>query len=260
MSREFPKLPIIPSTPPPPAPAAKADKYGSLRYLALGGLIVLVALVGYFGYGVWSMRDVWARIYVVNDARRPEADRVVAAEALARDPRVSQRQRWDLALSRTPPPLARYLLAEGLTAEAVSADPRGYAMAVARSEGWPDWLRLMLLRPMAYWASDHPGEHTLPRDPLVELTRHADPILALWARYTLAASEDDREVAVAIRDESRRDGPRRELAEMMAMALPGNVQGSTPDFRRRALDMATVWLRSHHPEAVALFAGRARAR
>ncbi|HWE37129.1 MAG TPA: hypothetical protein VG406_11230 [Isosphaeraceae bacterium] len=259
MSREYPKLPIIPSTS-PPAPAAKVDKYGSLRYLALGGLMVLVTLVGYFGYGVWSMREVWSRVYVVNDPRRPESERIEAAEALARDPRVSQRQRWDLALSRTPPPLARYLLAEGLTAEAVSADPRGYAMAVARSEGWPDWLRLLLLRPLAYWASDHPGEHTLPRESLVELTRHADPILALWARFTLAASEGDRNAADAIRDESRRDGPRRELAGMLATALPGQVQGSTPAFRRRALDMATTWLRDHHPEAVALFDGRPRAR
>lgn len=260
MSREYPKLPIIPSTPPPPLPSKTTDKYGSLRYLALAGLVVVVALVGWFGFGVWSLRDVWRNVYIVNDPKRPEADRIDAAEALARDPRPTQRQRWDLALSRNPPPLARYLLAESLTAEAVSADPRGYALAVSRSEGWPDWLRLLILRPLAYWAADHPGGHTLPREPLVELTRHADPILALWARYTLAASEDDRDAADALRADARRDGPNRDLAQTLAVALPGATKGSTPEFRRRALDMATAWVRDHHPEAVRLFDARRRAR
>ena len=43
------------------------------------------------------------RIYLLNDSRRPEATRLQAALELSRDPRVTQQERWDLAMSRIPP-------------------------------------------------------------------------------------------------------------------------------------------------------------
>ena len=76
----FPSLPIINN---PQAPArSQREKYGTLFYLGILGLIVLVTLVGWFGYRVWSLRDVWAKIYVLNDAREPEARRIQAAFSL----------------------------------------------------------------------------------------------------------------------------------------------------------------------------------
>src|SRR5262245_58073951 len=118
-------LPIV--TPDPPR-RSQAERYGGLFALGIAGLLVLIALVGWFGWSAWSLREVWWNVYLLNDPGRSEADRIAAAVALSRDPRVSQRQRMDLCLSRTPPDLARYLLAESLTSEAIAADPRGYAL------------------------------------------------------------------------------------------------------------------------------------
>src|SRR5262249_44674293 len=155
----------------------------ALLYLGTAGLAVIVALVGWFAWQAWSLRDVWADVYVLHDRTRGEAERVGAAYALSRDPRVNQRQLWDVALSRQLPPLAGYVVAEARTAEAGEAAPRAYGAAVARSEGWPVWLRLLLTRPMAYAAAlDRP----VPRTSLAELTRNPDRATALLATYALA--------------------------------------------------------------------------
>src|SRR5208282_2090035 len=131
----FPSLPIINN---PQAPSrSQREKYGTLFYLGILGLIVLVTLVGWFGYRVWSLRDVWAKIYVLNDAGEPEARRIQAAFSLGHDPRVEQRQLWDLSLRRGLPELARDILAEGIGPELVAEDPQGYVTAVARSPDWP---------------------------------------------------------------------------------------------------------------------------
>ena len=147
----FPSLPIINN---PQAPArSQREKYGTLFYLGILGLIVLVTLVGWFGYRVWSLRDIWAKVYVLIDAREPEALRIQAAFSLGHDPRVEQKQLWDLSLRRGIPEFARDILAEGIGAELLAEDPQGYVTAVARSPDWPDWLRLALARPTAYAAT-----------------------------------------------------------------------------------------------------------
>src|SRR5271165_5643359 len=86
----FPSLPIINN--PQAPPRSQREKYGTLFYLGILGLTVLVVLVGWFGYNVWSLRDVWAKIYVLSDVREPEARRIQAAFSLGHDPRVEQRQ------------------------------------------------------------------------------------------------------------------------------------------------------------------------
>jgi hypothetical protein len=236
-------LPII--TPGPPRKTT-AQKYGGLFYLGMAGLVVLIALIGWFAWGIWSLREVFCRIYLVNDPRRPESERIEAAFALSRDPRVTPRQRWDLSLSRTPPPLARYLLAESLTSEAIEADPKGFAAAVAYSEGWSDWLRLLLIRPLAYGAGE--GEE-LPAAPMEALQKDPDPILALWATYARAAMpRGDESAASALARSARDAGPNRELAAMLLDAL----RSHQPD-RNAQLDRATRWLRTHHPGAARLW-------
>ncbi|HEX8204405.1 MAG TPA: hypothetical protein VF590_28255 [Isosphaeraceae bacterium] len=227
----------------------QAEKYGGLYYLGIAGLFVLVGLIGWFAYGVWSLRDVGQRIYVLHDPSRPEAERIQAAFALSRDPRVTQRQLWDIcARERGLPPLARYLIAEALTAEAAATDPRGFALAIARSEGWPNWLRLLLLRPLAYRAA---AGGAIAPEPLAELRRHPDPMIDLWAAFTQAA-------ALLDEDSARRDleqaagaeGPLGEQARSLLAAL--EARG---DERTRDLDRASHRLRRGHPEAARLWDG-----
>ena len=51
-----------------------------------------------------------------------------------------------MSLERDLPNLARYVLAEAVSTDAVAHDPWSYAFTVARSPDWqPDWLRLLLL-------------------------------------------------------------------------------------------------------------------
>lgn len=243
----FPPLPIVTA---PPARLNAHQKYGGLFYLGVGGLLVLVALVGWFAYGAWSLRSVWSNVYVLHEIRRPDAERIQAAYALSSDPRVNQRQRWDICLRRTIPDPGRYLIAESLSAEAAEADPRGYALTVARSDGWPNWLRLLLLRPMAYATID--GVR-FPREPLDELMRHNDPLIRLWAAFVLAQQDEPKGGGSGLRrlqDVAAQPGPDGDLARMLARLCGSEV---SPTQRRSGLDHATDWVREHHPEARALW-------
>jgi hypothetical protein len=244
--QRWPSLPVIRVEAPR---KTQAEKYGGLYYLGIAGLFVLVGLIGWFAYGAWSLRDVGTWIYVLHDRSRPEAERIQAAYALSRDPRVNQRQLWDMCVRDGGlPPLARYLIAEALTAEAASADPRGYALTVARSEGWPDWLRLLLLRPLAYRAA---GGGTIAPGPLDELRGHPDPIIGLWSAFAQAASRDEGDPARQdLGRAAEAEGPDRELAGILLEAL--EAQGTR---RIPLLDRATLWVRRHHPGAARLWAG-----
>jgi hypothetical protein len=242
----FPPLPIV--TPDPPRLSAR-EKYGGLFYLGIIGLSAIALLIGWFGYGLWTTRHVWSAIYTLHDESQNEAARIQAAYALSLDPGVNQRQRWDICLRTRLPDLARYVLAESLTAEAASADPRAYALAVARSAGWPDWLRVLLLRPMAY-AAGHGVD--FPAEALDALRHHPDPVVGLWAACVQA--QVDRQAADPRRELERAcatDGPNRELACLLREA----VRSSDPDARAKALDQATLWLRTHHAPSAQLWEG-----
>jgi hypothetical protein len=243
--RPLPSLPIITVDPPP---RSQSEKYGLALYLGLGGLAVVLALVGWFGYRAWTMRDVWRSVYVLNDREQPEAARVQAAVDLRRDPRFEPRQSWDLALHRELPELARYILAEGVGADLVAADPLGYASAVARSEGWPDWLRIALARPLAYASAEG---HTLSRERLAELCRLSDPQLRLWALCALAMqTRPDPEPKIEIDRIAAEPGPERELAQFFQKAIAADKPG-----RIAALDEATAWTRTHHASVSRLWDG-----
>ncbi len=205
-SSRFPTLPII--NPSVPAPRTERAKYGGLLYLGIGGLAVLIVLVAWFGYGLWANREAFADVYVLHDASLVLAERAQAAFRLAHGGRIDDAQLMEMSLNRDLPDLARYLLAEGVSTQAVARDPRGYALAVARSPDWPDWLRLLLVRPLAYGSG---RGYAIPRDALVELAGHRDPMVELWASYALAARPVD-------------DSNRRAVLEKTAMAK---------DFERR---------------------------
>jgi hypothetical protein len=247
--RLFPSLPIV--TPPPEETRrSDAQKYGALYYLGVVGLAVVIALLAWFAWGAWSLRSVWVNVYVLHQPQRSTAERVQAAYALSRDPKVNPRQLWDIALEKPLPPLARFVVAEGLTADVVNDDPHGYAAAVARSENWPDWLRLVLLRPMAYRAA---LGRPLPREPLDELSRHNDPAIRLWASYTLAASQEggDSKALSSLRSAADAEGPLQPLALDLVNALDARRL----DDRIRALDAATLHVRTAQPEAARLWTG-----
>lgn len=241
----FPSLPIVT---PDAKPRSQSDRYGGLFYLGIAGLVTLLALFGWFGFGLWSTRAVWANVYVLHDEHRPEPERVQAAYAISRDPHVNQRQLWDMCLRRSLPEIARYLLAEALTADAAVDDPKAYGLAVARSEGWPDWLRLLLTRPIAYAAG---RGSPAAREPLVELTGSSDPAVVLWARFALAASLDgDAESGAILQRTGETPGPYQELAQLLVRALEARY-----DARKTLLDEATLWMRGHHPDAARVWKG-----
>jgi hypothetical protein len=240
----FPKLPIIvlDSPPPPQPPRSKREKYGGLLYLGIAGLAFLVALVGWFSYSAWQLRDVWAHIYALHDARRSDAERLKSAEWLSRDPRVSDRQLMEICLRRDLPDRARYVLAEAVSTEAVARDPRAYALAVALSPDWPDWLRLVLSTRLAYGAT---RGYKIPEVALAELSKNSDPMIRLWALYSLAALPDLKTDSTAqLEAAARATDDNGELAAMLLAA-----KNAPPDERESRLGEARQWLRQHHPQA-----------
>jgi hypothetical protein len=250
----FPDLPIInPGEVPAPvaAPArGQREKYGALFYLGIAGLVLLVALIAWFGHGLWSNRDIWADVYVLNDATRAEGDRLDAALRLSGNPRLDDGAKMEMALRKDLPPLARYLLAESVSTEPVAHDPRSYALAVSRSEGWPDWLRLLLECNLAFGAG---RGYDIPREALDELKRHSDPMIGLWATYSLAVlprGVPDAALAAELDRSAQAPDPTGELAARLLGALR-----ATGGERERRLDQATLWLRRHHPQAAEIWRG-----
>jgi hypothetical protein len=250
----FPDLPILNPRDVPVAaagpPRSQREKYGGLFYLGIAGLVILVGLLGWFAHGLWTNRDIWADVYTLNDASRPETVRLDAALRLARNPRLDDAPRMEMALRKDLPPLARYLLAESVSIELVAQDPRSYALTVARSEGWPDWLRLVLSRRLAYGAG---RGYDVPRDALEELGRHADRMIGLWATYSLAVlphGDPDPAAAAELSKVAQGGGPTSDLAALLrsALAAPGEE-------RELRLDEATEWLRRHHPGAAEIWRG-----
>ena len=260
---DFPKLPIIsppPSQPPPrsfpelpildpdPPRMTLREKYGGLFYLGVGGLIVSVLLVGTFFYQLYRTRDLWAAVYVLHEPQSSDPARFEAAWLIARSPDANDRQRMDFALRKDLPDLARYIIAEGLTPDAIQADPKAYAVMAARSEGWPDWLRLMVARPMAYAVGQG---YRIAWEPLDELRGRSDKALALWMTYTRAVmGPGDPSVLKQLRDAAAQPGPYKGLATLLEEAASASGQE-----RVAKLDAATAWLRSDHPPCVQVWDG-----
>jgi hypothetical protein len=230
-----------------PKPRSSRERYGALFYLGVGGLSVLVCLLGWFGWNLWALRGVWSSLYVLHSPGRPEALRIHAAYTLAHDARMQQNHYWNDCLDKSLPGLARYILAESLTADAMASDPKAYAEKVAFSEGWPNWLRYLLIRPLAYGAE---VGITFPEKPLRTLSQHSDPAVRLWANYVLAASVRDAESERALATEAAGKGLFKPLASHLQSAL------KTKEAERTYwLDLATRWLRVNHPEAKQLWKG-----
>jgi hypothetical protein len=238
----FPKLPIVVVDPPPQQPSrTQREKYGGLFYLGIAGLAILCLLIAWFGFRVWQLRDVWSEIYALHDAKRSEAERIRSAEKLTHDPRVTDHQLMEICLRRDLPDQARYLLAEAVSTDAVARDPRAYALAVALSRDWPDWLRLVLSRRLAYGAT---RGYAIPEVALEELAKSADPMIRIWADYSLAAMPGLKSNAAVKLGEAAR--ARDENGTLAAMLLA--AKNAPPEERESRLDEATVWLRHHHPE------------
>jgi hypothetical protein len=247
-------LPIInPGLPSPAAAPARSqrEKYGGLFYLGIAGLLLLTGLIGWFGYGLWTNRDIWSDVYTLSDPSRPERERVEAAFRLGGNPRVDDAQKMELGLRKDLPDLARYILAESVSTELVGRDPRTYTMVVARSPGWPDWLRLLLSRRLAYAAG---RGYDLPREPIEELKKHADPMIRLWVTCALAllprsGSGPDPAMIAELEEATQAADAGNELATRLLGAIQVIRE------RESRLDEATIWLRHHHPDAARIWQG-----
>ena len=256
---DFPKLPII--TPPPaqkfpelpilepdPPRMSLREKYGGLYYFGIGGLIFSTLLVGSFFYQLYQTRDLWAAVYVLYDLNSSDPERYEAAWLIAHDEDANDRQRMNFALQKTLPDLARYIIAEGLTPESIRADPKEYALMTARSEGWPDWLRLMVARPMAYAVGQG---YRIAWEPLDELRARSDKAMVLWMTYTRAVmGTGDVAALKQLHDASEQPGPYRGLATWLNQAAL-----ASGDERIAKLDEATAWLRANHPPCAQVWNG-----
>lgn len=243
----FPKLPIIVMDQPAPPPRLTArEKYGGMLYLGIGGLVVLAGMIAWFGYNVWRMRDVWAEVYALHDSKRSDDERIASAFRLSRDPRMGDHQLMEISLRRDLPDLARYLLAEAVSTDAVARDPRGYSLAVALSPDWPDWLRLVLARRLAYGAT---RGYAIPEMALDELAKHSDPMIRLWADYSLAVMPGAKAEAAARLEEAARihDANGELAAKLLA------VRAAPSEERERLLDDVTRWIRHQHPQAAKIW-------
>ncbi len=245
-SSRFPTLPIV--NPTVSSTRTERAKYGGLFYLGVGGLCVLAILLAWFGYGLWANRRAFADVFVLHDASRPESKRAEAAFRLAHGGQLNDAQVMEMSLNRDLPDLARYVLAEGVTPQAVARDPRGYALAVARSPEWPDWLRLLLVRPLAYGSS---RGYAIPREALVELANQSEPMIGLWAAYALAARPVDPSNR---RSELAKAALRTDTNGELATQLLHALDAEEPEKSDR-LDRATIWLRHHHPASARIWKG-----
>jgi hypothetical protein len=247
---EFPKLPILSPAEIPPAPRlSQREKYGGLFYVGIAGIVLLCLMVGWFAYGFWSLRGVWEDVYVLHNPRRSLDDRVQAGSRLAPDLRVNDDQRMEMALRRDVPDLARYLLAEAVSTDAMASDPRSFSLAVARSPDWPDWLRLLLARRLTYGAA---RGYAIPREALDELVGHADPMIGVWATsaQALLAPASDPKPGEALERATQLPAPTGELAGLLRTAI-----GQPAAEREKSFDQITVWLRTHDAQAAKIWAG-----
>jgi hypothetical protein len=226
----LPNLPIL--NQPPASSRTQAEKYGAAFYLGITGLLVLLAVIGWFVWNAWTLREVWSRIYVLNDPRQSLPNRLAAARALIADPRVSPQQRLDLCLSRTPPAAARFELAMSLDDRVVERDAGAYTRMVAHSAGWPAWLRRALVRPLAYGA----GRSRLPREDVASLAKTDDALTRLWALCALAIAFEDEDAHRALQLATMRREAEHEVAVRLEKAARAPV-GS--DFGRDQLDAAS---------------------
>jgi hypothetical protein len=241
----FPELTIV--TPDPPRLTLQ-EKYGSLLYLGIAGLVISLALVAQFVQALWSTRDIWYAVYALNDPSKPMAERIESAWVIARSPSANDSQRLQMALRKELPPLARYIVAEGMTSDSIRSDTKAYALMVAKSEGWPPWLRLMIARPMAYGVGEG---YQIAWEPLDLLRQSEDPALALLATYTKAVMlPGDPQADKSLSEFAGKEGLFQPFAKLLETASKLESEA-----RVQKLDEATRWLRTHHPGAKLLWEG-----
>ncbi len=242
----FPTLPIL-NQPPAEPPLSQREKYGGLFYLGIGGLAVVVGLLAWFGHGVYARRSELRDVYILYDTGRPEQERIAAAIRVAHSPGLEDAQRFEMSLDRTLPDVARLALAEGVTIELAAADPRAFGLAVAKSEGWPSWLRLALAVNVARGVA---RGYSIPRESLNDLSQNPDPMIAVIGLFCRAAVYPPDETArKALDDQAERPDAVGQLAARMRKALDAR-----PHERDPLIDEVARFIRSAHEPTAKVWA------
>jgi len=241
----FPSLPIL-NGPPPPG-LGQHEKYGGLFYLGLAGLVLLLALVSWFAWNVWSLRGIFGDVYTLNDPHKPDPERILAAMRLAHSNGLADTQRLEMCLDRSLPDLARLILAEGVSADLVAEDPRVYALTVARSEGWPSWIRLALAFNIARGVI---RGYTIPSEALQELAQNKDRAVAALGLFAQAAALQPDPQARAALQSAAADKTTGQFAALLLEVLDLPVPA-----RERRLDEIAIWTRTGHEPSAHVWSG-----
>jgi|GEM_PF-1295206 len=258
--RRLPELPVLgavsaaPISPSSlPSSRTAREKYGVLFWLGSAGLMGVILWVGWFAWNVWSMRDVWRDVFVLFDERSALVERIQAGDRLANDPRVTPAQIWEFVFRKELPTLARWRLAERLGAEAVRGDPRGFALATARSPNWPDWLRAQFARALAEAAVQGV---TLSEVGLEEMTDHPDPVTRAFTLVALATRRGADATAQAnARDQLHRLAADQPFLTRFVDCLRIVLEQPDRDRRLQALEDAKLWMRRGHPDFASIWEG-----
>ena len=254
--RALPELPVlgaVPATPVSTSPRTTREKYGGLFWLGLAGLMVVSLWVGWFAWNLWSMSDVWRDVFVLFDEQATITERIRAGDRLAADSRITPAQVWEFVFRKDLPTLARWRLAERLGADAVRGDPRGFALATARSPNWPDWLRAQFARALAEAAVQGV---TLSDAGLEEMTDHPDPVTRAFVLVALGARRD---TDAGVRTDARQQlqGLAADQPALIRLVDPLRRVLEEVDQTRRleALEEAKLWMRTGHADAAAIWEG-----
>ena len=120
---------------------------------------------------------------MLHDSSRGLAERALAAFRLAHGGRIDDAQLMEMSLNRDLPDLVRYLAGRRCLGPGCGPRPSRLCPGRRPQSRLARLAAAVLVRPLAYGSG---RGYAIPREGLVELAGHSDPMISLWAAYALA--------------------------------------------------------------------------